>query len=529
MRCRSILCVATVALLGVVGLVGCGANGDGDAANVASDWDDNAEDMRDSDAEVEQFNTEKYDQIVENEFLDSLTNPQSTFSIDVDTASYSNVRRMLLAGQTPPPGAVRIEELVNYFGYDYPSPQGEHPFSVAADLADCPWTPEHQLLRVALRGKEITQEEVAGVNLVFLLDVSGSMNSSDKLPLVQSAMGLLVEQLGADDRVAIAVYAGASGLALPSTPISQSAKIFDAIGRLPAGGSTNGGEGIELAYEVAQQQFVRGGINRVILCTDGDFNIGVTNQDQLIDLIEKKASAGVFLSVLGFGTGNYNDSTMEKLADKGNGNYAYIDSLLEARKVLVEQIGGTLVTIAKDVKIQLDFNPARVAAYRLIGYENRRLANEDFRDDSKDAGELGAGHTVTALYELVPTGVESPARESEQSKFVEVVPVKGVDENQVLHVSLRYKLPESNTSLEFSMPLMQPQGSGLTSASEDFRFASSVAAFGMLLRNSKFSGDANWDWVIKTAQENLGSDRNGLRAEFVSLCKLAVRTSKAKK
>jgi Ca-activated chloride channel homolog len=517
MRYRFILCAAIATSFCVIGLVGCGGgdNANSDSANSALEAE--------YPGRADNFNTETYDEIVENEFLDALTNPQSTFSIDVDTASYSNVRRLLHAGTMPVPGAVRIEELINYFGYDYAAPRGEHPFSVIAGLADCPWTPEHQLLQIALQGKEITRDEVAGVNLVFLLDVSGSMHSADKLPLVQNAMQLLVEQLGPEDRVAIVVYAGASGLALPSTPISQSAEILDAIGSLQAGGSTNGGEGIELAYDIAQQQFVKGGVNRVLLCSDGDMNVGITSESALVRLIQEKAKSGVYLSVFGFGTGNYKDSTMEKLADKGNGNYAYIDSLLEARKVLVEQIGGTLVTIAKDVKIQVDFNPARVAAYRLIGYENRLLANEDFRDDSKDAGEMGAGHSVTALYELVPTGVDSPARTADKSKFVDVVPAAGVSQDQVLHVSLRYKLPESATSLEFSTPLMHMKESGLLAASSDFRFASAVAGFGMLLRDSKFSGNANWDWVIETAQENLGPDHNGLRAEFVSLCKIARR------
>jgi Ca-activated chloride channel family protein len=525
MRYRSIVCV----LLTVVGLAGCGARYASDNAMEVprGDMDAISNSDLESDGLDEVLDTEAYDQIVENEFLDALQNPQSTFSIDVDTASYSNVRRFLNDGAAPPAGAVRIEELVNYFSYDYAAPTAEHPFNVYADLAACPWTPQHQLLRVALKGKEISRDEVAGVNLVFLLDVSGSMNNSNKLPLVRSAMRMLVENLGPDDRVAMVVYAGASGLVLPSTPTRQADRILDAIDSLQAGGSTNGGEGIQLAYDVAEAEFVEGGINRVILCTDGDFNVGVTSQSQLISLIQTKAKSGVFLSVLGFGDGNYKDSTMEKLADKGNGNYAYIDSLLEARKVLVEQIGGTLATIAKDVKIQVDFNPSRVAAYRLIGYENRMLAKEDFRDDTKDAGEMGSGHTVTALYEIVPAGVESPAREAEPSKFVEVVPAEGVAPEQVLHVSLRYKLPESEESSEFSFPLLHPENQSLPVANVDLQFASSVAAFGMLLRSSKFSGDADWDWVIQTAEENRGADEQGLRAEFVGLCKTAKRLAQS--
>lgn len=465
------------------------------------------------------FNTEAYDHIDENEFRDVLRNPKSTFSIDVDTASYSNVRRMLRAGQAPPAGAVRIEELVNYFPYDYPAPEDEHPFAVSMELASCPWKENHQLLRVGLKGAELAIEERPASNLVFLLDVSGSMNSPQKLPLVKSAMRLLVEQLDDRDRIAIAVYAGASGLALPSTPASQKATILSAIDELAAGGSTNGAEGINLAYAVAEENFITGGINRVILCTDGDFNVGVTSQSSLVDLIEKKAKGNVFLSVLGFGSGNLKDSTMEKLADKGNGNYAYIDSLLEARKSLVKQIGGTLVTIAKDVKIQLDFNPNRVAAYRLIGYENRLLVNEDFADDTKDAGEIGAGHTVTALYELVPPGVDSPARSDSSSMFVKTVVNEDVDRNTVLTVSLRYKKPEGDVSTEFTKSL-HPQ-EGLIEASNDLGFAASVAAFGMLLRDSKHKGDADWNNVIEAAEKNLGPDEDGFRAEFIELAKKA--------
>ena len=479
----------------------------------------------DSQADMEgesiEFNTEAYDEVVENEFLDVLANPQSTFSVDVDTASYSNVRRLLNDGRRPPRGAVRIEELVNYFSYEYTQPDGDHPFSVQTDIAACPWNAKHQLVRIALAGKKIEHDRRPPCNLVFLLDVSGSMNSPQKLPLVKSAMQMLVSQLNGDDRVAIVVYAGGSGLVLPSTSAGRGDEIMSAIDQLEAGGSTNAGEGIELAYKIAQQNLIDNGSNRVILCTDGDFNVGVTNQSDLVDLIKDKAKNGVFLSVFGFGSGNLKDSTMERLADNGNGNYGYIDNLLEARKSLVEQIGATLITIAKDVKIQIDFNPKQIVAYRLIGYENRLLANEDFEDDAKDAGEIGAGHTVTSFYEVVPVGVDSPARTSRPSKFVENVPSQTGNPNTLLTVSLRYKRPDGNTSTEFTQELSNSVANDFATSSIDFKFASAVAGFGMLLRDSKFSGDANWDWVIDTAEASRGEDRNGFRAEFVMLAKKA--------
>ncbi len=348
--------------------------------------------------------TEAYAPIVENNFESVWQQPLSTFSIDVDTASYANVRRFLNQTSMPPAEAVRIEEMLNYFHYDYAPPQDNVPFAAHTAVADCPWAPAHRLVRVALKGREIAVDKRPASNLVFLLDVSGSMQDPNKLPLVKEGLRLLVGKLDENDRVAIVVYAGASGLALPSALGSDKQKIMQAIDALVAGGSTNGASGIQLAYDTAVANFVRGGANRVILATDGDFNVGITDPDQLVALIKEKAASGIFLSVLGFGMGNLKDATLEQLADKGNGNYAYIDSLAEARKVLVEQLSGTLVTIAKDVKIQIEFNPARVQSYRLIGYENRILAKEDFNDDKKDAGEIGAGHTVTALYEVVPTG-----------------------------------------------------------------------------------------------------------------------------
>ncbi len=467
---------------------------------------------------------EAYDAIEENGFLQTLAQPQSTFAIDVDTASYSNVRRLIRSGVKPPKGAVRLEELVNYFPYEYNEPDGDAPFSVATEIANCPWATDHQLLRVSLRGRSIGSENRKPCNIVFLLDVSGSMQAPDKLPLVKSALKMLVGELRGDDRIGVAVYAGGSGLVLDSTPVEQSQKILAALDSLEAGGSTNGGAGIQLAYKVALANRIDGGVNRVILCTDGDFNVGMSSDSALVDLIQTEAKKGVFLSVLGFGQGNIRDSTMEKLADKGNGNYAFIDSMLEARKVLVDQVGGTLVTIAKDVKVQIDFNPNHVGAYRLLGYENRKLENQDFRDDQKDAGEIGAGHTVTAFYELVPAGVESPTGSIRPPEFVEQKPSLASASDTMLTVNLRYKQPDSDSSRELQLRVTKQTEA--KPASGDFRFASSVLAYGMLLRDSQYSGKANWDWVISTAQENLGKDPSGLRTEFVQLAKSASRMAK---
>ncbi len=467
------------------------------------------------------FNTEAYDHVNENEFQDVLAHPQSTFSIDVDTASYSNVRRFINEGQLPPHGAVRIEELVNYFDYQYPQPSSDRPFSVSVDAATCPWNDQHQLVRIGLAGRTREMDRRPPCNLVFLLDVSGSMKSPDKLPLVKSAMHLLTKQLNGDDRVAIVVYAGASGLVLPSTSAANRQDIADAIERLGAGGSTNGGEGIRLAYDVARQNHVENGINRVILCTDGDFNVGVTSQSDLIGLIETSARTGVFLSVLGFGRGNLNDSMMEKLADKGNGVYGYVDTMREAHRLLVDQAGSTLITIAKDVKIQVDFNPAQVAAYRLIGYENRMLNTEDFDDDRKDAGEIGAGHRVTAFYEIVPAGADLISRPAQPSRFVATVPVADADPETMLVVDLRYKQPDEDVSQKFTCPLTRPEIVAFADTPGDFRFAAAVAAFGLVLRDSPFAGTADLDWIVETASQSVGLDPNGFRAEFVQLVKRA--------
>jgi secreted protein with Ig-like and vWFA domain len=547
------------------------------------------------------FNTESHARIYDNPFLNALTNPLSTFSVDVDTASYSNVRRYLNQGALPPPDAVRIEELINYFPTNDAPPTDGRPFAVYSEVASCPWAPSHQLVRVAIKGKEIASEQRPLSNLVFLIDVSGSMNEPNKLPLVKQSMQKLVDSLGENDRVAIVVYAGASGLALPSTSAMSKEQIRAAIDQLTPGGSTNGAQGIELAYAQAQANFIAGGVNRVILATDGDFNVGVTDRGQLTRLIEEKAKAGVFLSVLGFGTGNTKDDTMEQLADKGNGNYAYIDTQREAEKVLVKEMSGTLVTIAKDVKLQLEFNPAKVKSYRLIGYENRVLAKEDFNNDFKDAGEIGAGHHVVALYEVEPN---RPLTEADRTRLqgeltrlksevdtlkakvestiaavragtddgktlVDLIRQQGdaerrwtvasqrlteTDENdaavpakppaatdplkyqtdpalsdraktgELLTLKLRYKAAdaplEQGTSQLIEFTLTDSDRS-MERASKDFQFASAVAAFGMMLRDSPHKGTSNWELVSQLAEQGGGEDREGYQAEFRRLAEVA--------
>src|SRR5215207_3091223 len=464
---------------------------------------------------------EAYAKIDGNPFLEAARAPLSTFSIDVDTASYSNTRRFLNDGQLPPRDAVRIEELVNYFTYDYPQPDGQTPFSVSAEVAECPWDARHKLVHIGLQGKKVAQEDLPPANLVFLLDVSGSMDSPDKLPLVKSSLRTLASQLTARDRVAVVVYAGASGLVLPSTPGDQRGEIVSAFERLQAGGSTDGGSGIRLAYRVAEENFIRGGTNRVILATDGDFNVGLTGDGELVKLIEEKRRGGVFLSVLGFGTGNLNDSMMEKLADKGNGNYAYIDTEAEARKALGEQVAGTLATIAKDVKIQVEFNPRLVAGYRLIGYENRLLADRDFNDDTKDAGEIGAGHTVTALYEVVPAGqkVENPGVD-ELKYGRQEAPSGEMRGGELMTVKLRYKEPDGEESRLLSVAVADSDASH-QNASENLKFSSAVAEFGMLLRGSRYKGAATYDSALSLARASAGADLRGYRAEFVNLVERA--------
>jgi Ca-activated chloride channel family protein len=470
--------------------------------------------------EVE-HNTESYDRLDDNPFRKVADQALSTFSIDVDTASYTNTRRFLTQATLPPKDAVRIEEFVNYFHYDYPVPEKGTPFSSNVEIAACPWKTDHRLVRIGLKGWEMTDDARPASNLVFLLDVSGSMSAVNKLPLLKQAMTMLVERLSENDRVAIVVYAGASGLVLRSTTCDNKETILASLDRLSAGGSTNGGSGIQLAYNTAVANFIPGATNRVILCTDGDFNVGVTSEGDLTRLIEKSARSGVFLSVLGFGMGNYKDAMLEKLADKGNGNYAYIDTLNEARKVLVEEMGSMLVTIAKDVKIQVEFNPARVDAYRLIGYENRLLAAEDFNDDKKDAGEIGAGHTVTALYEIEPAGKGVEDSGVDPLKYQEP---KGLSAaagtGELLTVKLRYKQPEGDQSDFLSFPV-RDAGKAFAEASGDFQFAAAVAAFGMLLRDSSHKGDATYDSVLAIAADGRGADPFGYRAEFLDLVRRA--------
>jgi Ca-activated chloride channel family protein len=465
---------------------------------------------------------EAYAKVDDNPFRSAKEEPLSTFSIDVDTASYANVRRFITGGSLPPPDSVRIEELVNYFVYNYnKKPNGKDPFSADVEVARCPWNPEHRLARVAIKGREVSEENRKGANLVFLLDVSGSMSDANKLPLLKTALKMLVNNLSAKDRVAIAVYAGASGLVLPSTPCDNKRAIIEALDRLESGGSTNAGAGIDLAYQTAQQGFINGGINRVILATDGDFNVGTTSSEALLAMITEKAKQGVFLTVLGFGMGNYKDSTLELLADKGNGNYAYIDTEGEARKVLVEQMGGTLVTIAKDVKLQIEFNPAKVAAYRLIGYENRILAAEDFTNDKKDAGEIGAGHTVTAFYELVPQGAKDLAGlKLAPPVKTDVKPEFTFDAKSVMVVKMRYKEPNGSKSIPLAFPVAD-RDAAFDQASADFRFAAAVAGYGMMLRHSPHKGTTNWDLVQKLAGGALGTDPGGYRKEFIDLARKA--------
>lgn len=463
------------------------------------------------------FNTEAYDHIQESTFQSSVDAPLSTFAIDVDTASYANVRRFLRDGQHPPPDAVRIEELVNYFSYDYPEPKTGSPFSVTTEVSACPWEPKHRLVHIGLKGKAPKATSEKPKNLVFLVDVSGSMQSADKLPLLRRGLDLLVREMGPKDRIAIAVYAGASGLALPSTPGSRKSEILTALHSLSAGGSTNGAQGIELAYRVAQQHFVNDGINRVILATDGDFNVGLTSQGELTRLIEQKRKSGVFLTVLGFGRGNLKDSTMEMLADKGNGNYAYIDSLGEARRVLVEQAGATLETIAKDVKIQVEFNPSEVQSYRLIGYENRMLQARDFNDDKKDAGEIGAGHTATALYEIVPAAAAAPSSEVDELKYQSARRMsQAAKSGELLTVKLRYKEPDGDRS-RLVTHTVSAAVTPIFRTSSDFRFSAAVAAFGMVLRDSEQRGSATLPEIRRLAEAALGKDPNGLRRQLLAM------------
>jgi len=466
------------------------------------------------------FNTEEYGVIDEPGFVGVTSAPLSTFSIDVDTAGYSNVRRFLRDGSMPPADAVRIEELINYFDYNYPHPEAGMPFAIVTEMADAPWAPTHELVHIGLRSTPVATADLPPNNLVFLLDVSGSMSDADKLPLLKEAFALLVEQLRPQDQVAIVVYAGAAGVVLSHASGAQKATILDTLARLEARGSTAGGAGIYLAYELAREHFIEAGNNRVILATDGDFNVGVSSDGELVELIEQEREAGVYLTVLGFGTGNLQDAKMEQLADHGNGNYAYIDSLFEARRVLVEQMGATLLTVANDVKLQVEFNPGQVKGYRLIGYENRRLRNEEFNDDTRDGGDLGAGHSVTALYEIIPAGSEEPVPGADPLRYQQLAPGSEVDVNEVLTVKVRYKRPgESESRLLARTLANSPSGGEGPSAA--FRFASAVAEFGLLLRDSPYKGDASYERAYERAREALGDDEDGRRSELLSLIRTA--------
>jgi len=475
--------------------------------------------------EASGLDREGYAHIAESDFVTVRDQALSTFSIDVDTASYSNVRRFLREGQLPPADAVRIEELVNYFDYDYPAPDGAVPFSIYSEVSDCPWNQARRLVHIGIKGKVIEAERTPARNLVFLLDVSGSMEDANKLPLLKRGLTMLARDLRPEDRISIVVYAGASGLVLPSTSGSHTSQVIGALERLAAGGSTNGAAGIELAYEQATQNFIPGGINRVILATDGDFNVGPSSEGELVRIIEEKRKSGVFLTVLGFGSGNLQDSRMEQLADKGNGNYAYIDSIDEAHKVLVREAGSTLVTIAKDVKLQVEFNPAHVASYRLIGYENRALAARDFNDDSKDAGEIGAGHSVTALYEIVPAGSDEPLAADKVDPLryqTQTKDTQAADSGELLTVKVRYKAPQADKS-ELVQLSLRDQHRALADTSNNFRFSAAVASFGMLLRGSKNKGEASLKQVERLAGSAIGSDPHGEKAQLIDMIHAAKR------
>jgi len=476
----------------------------------------------------EEFDPGNFDSITDNPFKRVQDYPLSTFSIDVDTAGYSMTRRYIENNQLPPKSAIRIEELINYFDYNYAPPDDERPFAVHTEVGVTPWKDGHLLARIAIKGKEFPVTARPPVNLVFLLDVSGSMNSPNRLPLVKDAMKMLVNELKGTDKIAICVYAGAAGTVLQPTSCDNKDKIIAALNKLSAGGSTAGGEGIQLAYNLAEQNFDPQAVNRVILCTDGDFNVGITNRGDLVDLITEKAKTGVYLTVLGFGMDNFKDGTLKKLASKGNGNYGYIDSIDEAKKILVEQLSGTLITIAKDVKIQIEFNPATVGAYRLIGYENRVMSDEEFNDDNADAGDIGAGHTVTAFYELIPPGDEVDALPTRDPLKYGPPPSSDWEPSydELMTVKIRYKLPHETESELIEFPIAADSVKQAGEETEDFRFAASVACFGMLLRDSIYKGAATFTNVITMAQNAIGQDKYGYRANFVEMVRKAKIISK---
>lgn len=472
-------------------------------------------------------NTEEYTPIRENEFQDASQNPLSTFSIDVDKASYSNVRRLLTQNQMPPKDAVRIEEMVNYFKYDYPQPTGDDPFSVQTEMSQCPWNKQHQLINIGIQGKSIDHNKLSPSNLVFLVDVSGSMNDANKLPLLKSSLKMLVNELSEKDHVALVAYAGSAGLVLPSTSCKNKETITDALDDLSAGGSTAGGEGIKLAYKVAKENLIEGGNNRVILATDGDFNVGVSSPEELLELIKTKKNENIFLTVCGFGSGNFKDGTMEEISNQGNGNYFYIDNIQEAKKVFVTEMRGNMFTIAKDVKIQIEFNPAYVQSYRLVGYENRLLNKEDFNNDKKDAGELGAGHTVTALYEIIPVGAPAKVDKLRYQKTEAKTKASELANNELMLLKLRYKPVQSDESklikqVVFNEPVAVDQ------TSDNFRFAAAVAGFGMLLRDSENIDHFTYADDQALAKTALSKDEEGYRSEFARLIETADLLEKQK-
>ncbi len=463
----------------------------------------------------------EYKKNPENDFMNVKVNPLSTMSVDVDRASYCNVRQFINAGQKPPADAVRIEEMVNYFDYDYPQPKGEDPIAIQTELTNCPWQEGHKILHIGMQAVKVKTDNLPPSNLVFLIDVSGSMESPERLPLLVAGMKLLVNNLRPVDKVTIVTYAGQAGLALPTTSGNNKQSIIAALDKLIAGGSTAGGEGIELAYKMAQQNFIKGGNNRVLLATDGDFNVGVSSDNELEDLITRERESGIFLTCLGFGTNNYKDAKMEMLADKGNGNYDYIDNIQEAQKTLVSEFGGTLFVVAKDVKAQIEFNPARVQGYRLIGYEDRLLNNEDFKDDKKDAGDMGSGHTVTIMYEIIPTGVKSDLlREADDLKYQQPWHVEAATSDELATIKFRYKKPDGKKSTEM-VHTIADKTMDIKNASENTRFSASVAMFGMLLKNSKYKGASSYNEVIAMAEKSRNYDKDGYRSEFVRLVKAA--------
>lgn len=468
---------------------------------------------------------EEYSQFSENRFRLANEDPLSTFSVDVDAASYSNMRRFINRGSLPNKDAVRIEELINYFSYNYTEPTGNDPIKISTEVGNCPWNSQNRLVKIGLKARSMTEENLPASNFVFLIDVSGSMYGATRLDLVKSSLKLLTNNLREKDRVAIVVYAGSAGEVLPSTSGENKQKIKEALDNLNAGGSTAGGAGIQLAYKIAKQNFIKGGNNRIILCTDGDFNVGVSSNDGLLALIEQERKSGVFLSILGYGMGNYKDSKMQTLAQAGNGNHAYIDNLQEANKVLVNEFGATMYTVAKDVKLQIEFNPTKVQAYRLVGYETRLLNKEDFNDDTKDAGEMGAGHTVTAFYEVISIGVKSnlignvdPLKYQKETNISTQKIFTSDKYPDLLTVKLRYKQPNSDQSQKIEVPLIDDKGDNV---SDDFRFASAVAMFGQIIKDSQYKGEGSYNKAIALAQKGYGEDKQGYRREFVRLMQTA--------